>query len=80
MTGSTDNGPPSHFATLAYDASSGARKWASEFPDDREFGRGRVITVSPDGETVFVSGVTACRKGDCTGKPFDGLCHSRVRR
>jgi hypothetical protein len=64
VTGTTDQGESdSHFATLAYDASTGAQTWVATFllaTDHDQYGRGRAIAVSPDGSTVYVTGSTGC--------------------
>ncbi len=72
VTGGTVFGSSSKFATLAYDASTGTKKWGANYPSTSspEYGRGNAITVSPDGATVFVTGSSSCR--DCTN-PFEGF-------
>ena len=74
VTGATAFGPSGHFATLAYDAGTGARRWAEEFPNrsNPEWGRGRVLTVSPDGTTLFVSGSSQC-VSHCDADSFEGF-------
>ena len=71
-TGSTEMGSSGHIGTLAYDASSGAQRWVSEFPakDSPGFGRGHAVAVSADGSTLFVTGSSSCR--DCGTASFDG--------
>jgi hypothetical protein len=47
----------SDFETLAYDAATGARKWAKRYNGPGDFfDFVRAIAVSPDGTTVFVTG------------------------
>jgi hypothetical protein len=64
VTGTTDQGESdSHFATLAYDASTGTEKWVATFllaTAHDQYGRGNAIAVSPDGSRVYVTGSTAC--------------------
>jgi sugar lactone lactonase YvrE len=68
VTGTTDQGESdSHFATLAYEASTGAEKWVATFKlatDHDQYGRGNALAVSPDGSTVYVTGSTACFRCD----------------
>ena len=48
------------YATVAYDAATGAKVWAKRYhghPDD--FGGPRALGVSPDGSAVFVTGTNA---------------------
>jgi Tol biopolymer transport system component len=74
VTGGTDTtNKNSHIGTVAYDAGSGKQRWAAEFPSksDPEAGLGRLVAASPDGNKLFVSGVTFCR-APCSGKPYDG--------
>jgi len=57
VTGTSDSAAGGDFATVAYDASSGAQLWVSRYDDpshapDRAFALG----VSPDGSRVFVTG------------------------
>jgi sugar lactone lactonase YvrE len=73
VTGSTDQGPTGHFATLAYSASTGVEKWVANYvgsPNPRQYGRGNAIAVSPDGSTVFVSGSSSC--SGCADPSFNG--------
>jgi hypothetical protein len=64
VTGTTDQGESdSHFATLAYDASTGAERWVATFllaTDHDQYGRGNALAVSPDGSTVYATGSTGC--------------------
>jgi len=74
VTGIMDSGSTSRFATVAYDASSGAQRWVAALPsgDSGEEGFGKVLAVSPDGSTVFVSGYLKCGP-NCDGEPFRGF-------
>jgi WD40 repeat protein len=48
------------WATIAYDASTGARLWVRRFDGPDDLGDdARAIDVSPDGATVFVAGVAS---------------------
>ena len=82
VTGTTDQGESdSHFATLAYDASTGAEKWVATFllaTDHDQYGRGNAIAVSPDGSTVYVTGSTACFR--CQRPVARRVGDRRVRR
>ena len=47
------------YATLAYDASTGARLWVARYPSRADQGgRASSVVVSPDGTKVFVTGGT----------------------
>jgi hypothetical protein len=67
VTGSTFLSSKGHYATVAYEASTGRQRWAEEFPssDSTDWGRAYTMAISPDGARVFVSGF-AC-KGKCDG-------------
>lgn len=65
VTGSAYDGYPvgdatdAHIVTVAYDAHTGAELWASTWdglPDGTDVGK--AITITPDGRTVVVGGVT----------------------
>jgi hypothetical protein len=74
VTGTTDQGESdSHFATLAYDGSTGAERWVATFllhTDHDQYGRGNALAVSPDGSTVYATGSTACFR--CTDPSING--------
>jgi PQQ-like domain len=69
VTGESSNGTGSTtgFATVAYDASTGAQLWAARYDgpaaglDDAV-----AVAVSPDGSRVFVTGVTNSKTPDAT--------------
>jgi WD40 repeat protein len=47
------------FVTIAFDASTGARRWIKRYDGSaHDFDSGRDLVVSPDGSTVFVTGST----------------------
>src|SRR5919109_1235486 len=69
VTGTTKLGKPSDAATLAYNASTGATKWISTYQSSDNLlqrDQGTRLAVSPDGSTVFVTGMSACYDADCT--------------
>jgi hypothetical protein len=64
--------PGGHMATVAYDATTGARSWSAEFPArDDDFGSGDVVITSPDGSTAYVGGSTRCMR-NCDTSSFHG--------
>jgi sugar lactone lactonase YvrE len=71
-TGTTEFGPDGRAATLAYDAATGERRWVATYSGGggEESSRGRALALSPDGDTLFVTGWTWCDR--CT-TPFYGL-------
>jgi sugar lactone lactonase YvrE len=74
VTGTTDQGSSdSRFATLAYDASTGAKNWVANYTatsNPGQYGRGNALAVSPDGSTLFVTGSSSC--SGCGVPAFDG--------
>lgn len=74
VTGVTDFGPSGRMGTLAYDASSGDRRWVDVFPGGAadEYGVGKVLTVGPDDSTLYVSGFSQC-VSDCDASSFEGF-------
>lgn len=72
VTGTTAFGPSGHFATLAYDASTGAQKWVASYPtgSNPQTGRGNALAVTPDGSTLFVTGSSTCSQ--CSDPSFEG--------
>ena len=61
VTGFSNSSPDMpDWATIAYDASTGARVWVRRFDGPDDFGdESRAIDVSPDGERVFVTGIVS---------------------
>ena len=53
-TSSTD----SAYATVRYDAATGARQWVSRYQVQSTFSNAHAVAVSPDGATVFVTGAS----------------------
>jgi hypothetical protein len=47
------------YATVAYDAATGSRRWLRLYPDSNRYSPGVGIAASPDGSKVFVTGITA---------------------
>lgn len=62
VAGATAYGSPRHSVTLAYDASTGARRWTASYPDSSttEDARGNALALSPNGSTLFVTGSSWC--------------------
>ena len=47
------------YATVAYDAVTGSRRWVRLYPNSNRYSPGVGIAASPDGSKVFVTGTTA---------------------
>jgi hypothetical protein len=55
--GSAGKGTMMDFATIAYDAATGAQLWVGRFNDHANgIDAGQALAVSPDGKTVYVTG------------------------
>ena len=61
VTGTSD-GSSSDYATIAYDASTGTRRWVARY-DGGDTDSLRAQEVSPDGNLVFVTGQSITREG-----------------
>jgi DNA-binding beta-propeller fold protein YncE len=75
VTGTT-NPANSHFSTVAFNAATGAQRWAATF-----YGRGysqpAAVAVSPDGSKVFVTGYTTL-PGACCPDQFVTIAYDAV--
>ena len=59
VTGWTDHGGVVGYATIAYSAATGARRWVQHYTGPKGYAdQARAVTVSPNGKTVFVTGVS----------------------
>jgi len=59
VTGATGPQGFEDYATLAYDARTGARQWAARYDGPADLGdRPRTLGVSPDGKRVYVTGTS----------------------
>jgi hypothetical protein len=59
ITGSSeDSGLTSRYTTVAYDAATGARRWAAAYRVQHQSARAASIAVSPLGTQVFVTGAS----------------------
>jgi len=55
--GSAGKSPRTYFATIAYNAATGAARWVSRYNGSGHFrDSGRSLAVTPDGRTVIVTG------------------------
>jgi DNA-binding beta-propeller fold protein YncE len=45
------------YATVAYDATTGAQQWAARFGRPNLYGSAKAVTISPDGGIVYVTGI-----------------------
>src|SRR5439155_25612376 len=60
VTGRTDGALGAQYATVAYDAMTGAQLWVTTYQGlGGTWSFPRAVTVSPDGARVFVTGVSA---------------------
>jgi hypothetical protein len=54
---SPDNGAPNDYATIAYDAATGATIWTARYDSGAHwFDIGKYLAISPDGTRLFVTG------------------------
>jgi hypothetical protein len=64
-----------HYATVAYDASTGSRLWVRRYhgPGDDDIALARAVAVGPDGSEVFVTGTSegSTRDFDYTTVAYD---------
>jgi WD40 repeat protein len=89
VTGASDDGIWTDYATVAYRASTGRHLWTARYGRSSE-DAARALSVSPDGSTVFVSGfsvsstrldIETIAYNAATGRErwktrFDGLTHN----
>jgi hypothetical protein len=89
VTGASDDGIWTDYATVAYKASTGRHLWTTRYGRPSE-DAARALSVSPDGSTVFVSGfsvsstrldIETIAYSAATGRErwktrFDGLTHN----
>src|SRR5207247_1481802 len=67
VTGLSQSGDLADYATVAYDAASGAQLWFSRYDSGAGYDSADTIAVSPDGTRIYVTGYTT--------QPDDPLAH-----
>jgi DNA-binding beta-propeller fold protein YncE len=58
VTGASDSGTKNSYATVAYDARTGARLWVTRYDGPGALDQAGFMAISPDGASVFVTGVS----------------------
>jgi DNA-binding beta-propeller fold protein YncE len=76
VTGTTTYNVHDRYATVAYDASSGATLWVRTFLGSGGYSQARAVAVSPDGSTVFVSGTSY---GKATDQDYVTIAYDAAR-
>ena len=66
-TGAVAAEEPLDYATVAYNAATGARRWVTRYDGAGRDDQAGVVAVSPDGRTVYVTGIS--NGGACTTGP-----------
>jgi hypothetical protein len=54
--------PFRNYATIAYNARTGARRWVSRYAGTGGSAKSAGMVISPDGSTVFVTGTVRWRR------------------
>jgi DNA-binding beta-propeller fold protein YncE len=60
VTGLSEGLGPSYYTTLSYDASTGRKRWSQIYNGSECTDAAVAVTVSPDNQTVFVTGSSGC--------------------
>lgn len=64
------------YATVAYNAATGARIWARRYATPGHRNRADALVVSPDGKTVYVTGTSATRIPRVSGYAFATVAYN----
>jgi PQQ-like domain len=73
VTGSSDTGTATDYLTVAYNTATGAQRWARDYNRPGGFSIASSMTVSPSGQTVFVTGNS---RGAASGEDYATVAYN----